>query len=302
MPPIPFRAFHGIKFVLLWLCFWAASAVSATMPSPELAKSWAAQENVRSFLVSEKLDGVRARWDGKQLLSRSGLRIDAPDWFVKGFPALPLEGELWAGYGSFDKVSAVARSSGNNPLWREVKLYLFDAPTLKGDFASRYQQFARYDALTPYLQVIPQRDVADNEALQTWLSQILSQGGEGLMLHRRDALYSSGRSNNLFKLKAVVDDDARVLAIFRGKGKYQGMMGSLLVENTAGVQFRIGTGFSDAQRANPPKVGSWITFAYSGLTSKGKPRFARFLRVRSDYPLTHGARHPAIIPDTLSRP
>ncbi|MCL1074918.1 DNA ligase [Shewanella dokdonensis] len=270
-----------------WLVISPVAAT--TIPAPELAKIWQSQHAIDAFLVSEKLDGVRARWDGKRLLSRSGLAIDAPAWFTAGLPEQPLEGELWGGYGSFDAVSAAARSQGNDEAWRVIKLYLFDAPTIAGGFAERYQQFASFDNLTPYLKVIPQREVTDNAALQRWLKAVLAQGGEGLMLHRRNAIYTSGRSDNVFKLKAVLDDEAQVLAILPGKGKYQGMMGALLVETALGVQFRIGSGFSDAQRANPPAIGSWITFAYSGMTSKGKPRFARFLRVRSDYQLSHDA-------------
>ncbi|MBO1270085.1 DNA ligase [Shewanella sp. 4t3-1-2LB] len=261
--------------------------VAATMPAPELAKVWQSQDDIRAFLVSEKLDGVRARWDGSRLLSRSGLVINAPEWFTQGFPPQPLEGELWGGYGSFEAVSAAARSKGNDEAWRAIKLYLFDAPTIAGGFSERYQQFVAFSEFTPYLTVIPQRDIADNAELQRWLKEVLARGGEGLMLHRRNALYTSGRSDNLFKLKAVLDDEAQVLAVLPGKGKYQGMMGALLVETATGVQFRLGSGFSDAERANPPAIGSWVTFAYSGLTSKGKPRFARFLRLRSDYQLTH---------------
>lgn len=268
--------------------------LTAAIPTAELAKVWQSQENIADFLVSEKLDGVRARWDGRQLLSRSGLVIAAPAWFTDGFPPIVLEGELWAGYGSFEQVSVAARSNSDQQVWRSIKLYLFDAPTLAGSFAARYKQFAAYDQLTPYLRVIPQRRLEDSTALQHWLKTILDRGGEGLMLHRQDAVYTSGRSGNLFKLKAIEDDEARVLAILPGKGKYQGMMGALLVETAAGVQFRIGTGFTDAERKQPPAIGSWVTFAYSGVTSKGKPRFARFLRVRLDYQLTHGAENQPV--------
>jgi len=78
-----------------------------------------------------------------------------------------------------------------------------------------------------------------------------------------------------------------VVAHLPGKGKYQGMMGSLLVEiRDADTQqarrFKIGTGFSDAQRADPPAIGTIITYKYFGTTNTGLPRFASFLRVRDE--------------------
>ena len=51
-----------------------------------------------------------------------------------------------------------------------------------------------------------------------------------------------------------------------------------------GRRFRLGSGLTDAQRANPPPIGSLVTYRYNGLTSKGLPRFARFQRLRLDPP------------------
>lgn len=100
------------------------------------------------------------------------------------------------------------------------------------------------------------------------------------MLHRADAPYLTGRSQVLLKLKPQLDAEARVIAYVPGKGKYQGKMGALLVETPAGIQFKLGTGFSDAERAHPPAIGSQVTYTYRDVTNKGKPKFASFLRVR----------------------
>lgn len=262
-----------------------------TLTEPELAKVWQTDEpqDPSLYLVSEKLDGVRARWDGEQLYSRSGMRINAPTWFTQGFPDEPLEGELWGGYNSFDKVSLLARDLGDEADWHTVKYWLFDAPTAAGNFERRYRHFLLFDGSTPYLKVIPQQVGQTVELLQQQLAQVVQRGGEGLVLHRRDAPLVSGRSPYLFKLKPIDDAEAKVLAILPGQGKYQDMMGSLLVETSDGVRFKIGTGFSDAERRHPPVIGSWITFAHNGYTSGGKPRFARFIRVRSDYELSRDA-------------
>jgi DNA ligase-1 len=102
------------------------------------------------------------------------------------------------------------------------------------------------------------------------------------MLHRGASRYASGRSDDLLKLKPYLDAEARVVAHLPGKGKYRGLMGALLVESTQGGRFRIGTGFSDAERVDPPPIGAQITYRYHGFTDAGIPRFPSFLRVREE--------------------
>lgn len=120
---------------------------------------------------------------------------------------------------------------------------------------------------------------------------MVAGGGEGLMLHHREARYRAGRSEDLLKFKPYEDAEARVVGHTAGRGKYRGMLGALIVETPEGLRFRIGTGFSDSRRATPPPIGAWITYRYNGRTGNGVPRFARFLRVRREIPppgQTHG--------------
>lgn len=100
------------------------------------------------------------------------------------------------------------------------------------------------------------------------------------MLHRADAAWQTGRSDVLLKMKPQHDTEAVVVAHVPGKGKYEGMLGALVVETPEGRRFRLGTGFSDAQRKAPPPVGSTVTYRYRDVTANGVPRFASFLRVR----------------------
>lgn len=104
------------------------------------------------------------------------------------------------------------------------------------------------------------------------------------MLHRDDARHSAGRSAQLLKLKPYSDAEARVVAHLPGAGKNKGMLGALLVERPDGLRFRLGSGFSDAQRRDPPPVGAWVTYRHNGFTKNGIPRFARFLRIRHEPP------------------
>ncbi len=69
-----------------------------------------------------------------------------------------------------------------------------------------------------------------------------------------------------------------------GKGKHAGRLGALLVEMPTGQRFRLGAGLSDADRANPPPIGSWVTYRFRGTHEGGLPRFASFVRVRLDMP------------------
>ncbi len=237
---------------------------------------------VSEYLVSEKLDGVRGYWDGTQLFTRSGRLISTPPWFTRGFPDYALDGELWMGRETFEQMSSLIRSKHpNQELWREVKFMVFDLPTHSQVFAERYA-IARRElaASSSYLSVIEQKHFASVQALDTWFSHVIEQGGEGLMLHHNQSLYLSGRNKDVIKLKPLYDAEARVIAHQEGQGKFDGMLGALVVETPSGIRFKLGTGFSMSERRHPPEIGSMVTYQYSGLTQKGTPRFASFLRIR----------------------
>ncbi|BDY03347.1 DNA ligase [Ferrimonas sp. YFM] len=254
---------------------------SALEPKLMLASDYHGQIDLSQYLVSEKLDGVRAYWTGSQLLSRSGKPIQAPQWFTADLPALELEGELWIGRGQFETLLSVVRDqTPDDQQWRQVQLQLFDMPGVMQPFWQRYERLQAIAKAIgqPHIQVLPQSPIANEEELQSTLEQLANSGAEGLMLHHKDNPYLPGRTGSLIKYKSYSDAEAVVLSHLPGKGKYTGMMGSLLVETPDGIKFRIGTGFSDAERLNPPKVGSVITFRYNGLTERGIPRFARYMR------------------------
>lgn len=276
---------------LLLLCLLACTAVPAladdTLPAPMLGTSYRPGVPVASFLVSEKLDGVRARWDGRRLWTRGGASIAPPPGFTRGWPAEPMDGELWLGRGRFDQVSALVRRVGTAPQdWDGVRFMLFDLPAHPGPFAQRVGRMRALVAQggSPTLAMVEQRRFDSAAALDAELARVVAAGGEGLMLHRADALYRPGRSDALLKYKPHQDAEAQVVGHLPGKGRHAGRMGALLVRTPEGRSFRIGSGFSDAQRDAPPPHGSWVTYRYSGLTSKGLPRFPRFLRIRDELP------------------
>ena len=256
----------------------APNAASVAM----LAKPWQQGLNPADYLVSEKLDGVRAMWNGSVLSFRSGRPIAAPAWFVASLPSSALDGELWAGHNSFERVSgAVRKEAPVDAEWRGLRYMVFDAPEPNKAFAQRAQRIPELlaGAAKPWLQAVAQTRVADAAALQRFLRAVVDTGGEGLMLHRLDGLWMAGRSDALRKLKPAPDEEGLVIDYLPGAGKYQGRMGALLLEAPDGQRFALGTGFSDAVRANPPPLGSVVTYRYRGRTRSGLPRFASFLRV-----------------------
>jgi DNA ligase 1 len=261
----------------------AAAAGPRPLPIP-LAMDAPPEIEPRGFLVSEKLDGVRAVWDGQTLRFRSGITIMAPQWFLRRLPDLALDGELWFGRGRFEALSgAVRRQQPLDEEWRALRYCAFELPSGHGDFAARHRQLeslVRRHAW-PQLQAVQQRSLTSRAPMLKWLDEVVAGGGEGLMLRAADAAYRPGRSAQMLKLKPLQDAEAVVLAHEPGRGRFAGRLGALRVRTDEGVEFKIGTGFSDLQRERPPAVGQRITFNYRGLTEDGVPRFASFLRERA---------------------
>jgi len=268
------------------LCLLFALCLSpATHAEPPilLAEVYRSGIDPAEYLVSEKLDGVRAYWDGQALRTRNGHPIHAPAWFVAPLPPQPLDGELWIGRGQFDALSgAVRRQMPDDSDWRQIRYLVFELPNAAGTFRERYEQLKREveRANVPWLKAVEQWENADRKALDLKLAEILKLGGEGLMLHRADATYTTGRSDVLLKMKLWRDAEAEVISHHPGKGKYAGMLGALKVRTADGAEFMLGTGFSDAERRNPPPIGTTVTYRYRELTKRGVPRFASFHRVR----------------------
>jgi DNA ligase 1 len=237
------------------------------------------------YWVSEKYDGVRAYWDGRQLWTRHGHRIPAPQWFTHGWPGEPLDGELWAGHGRFTYASsAAAKDAADDVAWRGLRYMAFDLPAHPGRFDERLAALTTLPSrhAAPTLQAVLHRQLTDEAALHALLRETVHAGGEGLMLHRGASAYRAERSDDLLKLKQHLDAEAIVVGHVPGKGKYQGLLGALLVETPQGRRFKLGSGLHDADRASPPAIGSLVTYRYSGVHPDETPRFASFVRLRTD--------------------
>jgi DNA ligase-1 len=276
------RVFALLACLVVAGATWAREEASSFL----LAQVYRGQVGPEAYWISEKYDGVRAQWDGKVLRFRSGRTVAAPTWFLTALPPQALDGELWLGRGRFEELAGIVRKA--QPVdeeWRQVRYMVFELPGASGSFTQRIEGIRQVVAACGFsqLQAVEQFRLADKESLLAKLSEVIRGGGEGLMLHRADALYVTGRSDALLKLKPEDDAEARVMAHVAGRGRYKGQLGALWVETPEGKRFRIGTGFSDADRRDPPAVGTLVTYRYRGTTRTGLPRFASYWRIRQNF-------------------
>jgi DNA ligase 1 len=262
-------------------------------PPVLLAHKWETEIDISGWWLSEKLDGVRAYWDGKQFLSRLGNRFYPPPWFVEGFPDHPLDGELWGGRKLFQRTVGIVKRQDQSPLWKDLLFVVFDAPAHPGTFEERIDHARKVIAERNLTYARPHEHYVcrDHDHLREELARVESLGGEGLMARKPGSKYEVGRSATLLKVKTFHDAEARVIAHAPGAGKHKGRLGALVVELADGTRFNVGTGFSDAERASPPAIGSIVTFRYQELSDGGVPRFPSFVGVRIDAkePSTLGA-------------
>ena len=255
-------------------------------PGLLLAESWDNAADLTDWWLSEKLDGVRAYWDGKQFLSRQGNLYHAPAWFIEGLPELPLDGELWIARKKFQRTVSIVRRQDKSELWKEVRFLVFDAPAATGSFEERLGflkdvfgkqalEFARSHEHVRCRGLVH---------LRAELARVEALGGEGLMLRQPGSKYVAGRSSTLLKVKTFHDAEALVIGHQAGAGRHKGRLGALLVRLPDGTEFAVGTGLSDRERGHPPAVGATVTFRYQELSEGGVPRFPSYVGERLDKP------------------
>ena len=252
--------------------------------------------NPKGWWISGKLDGVRAYWNGADFFTRTGTRIHAPGFFKEGLPAnVHLDGELWKGREAFGACVGIVRStdaSGRAEEWRDMKYIMFDAPVVDGKvdvpYEARHAACEAAAAAAPFASAVAVRKCTGKAHMEQLLRDVITHGGEGLMLREPGSLYERTRSHSLLKVKTFLDAEAKVVG-YSKDSKVEGCMGALECEMpVTGARFKVGSGFTQAQRplAAARKewpVGTVISYKYQGLTTaNGKPRFPTYLRIRSD--------------------
>ncbi|TQR29196.1 DNA ligase [Campylobacter sp. MIT 99-7217] len=272
----------GLIFFLA-ICAFAQDILLLSEYDPKFFKD----KNLSAFVMSEKLDGVRGIWDGKELRTRKGYKINTPDFFIKDFPPFALDGELFISRTSFNELSALINKNDiNNELWQEVTYNVFDVPSSTHESLNLRLKELELHLQTHknrYIKIIPQLQIKDENHLQEYFQSVIKQGGEGLVIRLEKQNYERKRSQNAFKMKEKQDKECMIIAFMQGKGKYEKAVGSVLCEDLQSkVRFKIGSGFKDEFRFNPPPLGTIITYKFSGYTKKGLPKFPVFLRIREE--------------------
>jgi DNA ligase-1 len=291
-----FNSFSLKYLCLLTFSFIVAPSLAKETPKIQLATAYTSNSinpiKINEYFISEKLDGIRGYWNGKNLFTRAGNVIYAPTWFTKNWPNTHMDGELWSEPSKFEKISSCVRKKKpiqniKKSCWKKIRFMIFDLSSHSGTFSQRIEEMKHltHTVNSAYLLMIKQKKTTSIALLHQQLKNIVKDGGEGLMLHHQDAYYKTGRNSDLMKLKQHDDAEAIVIAYIPGKGKYTNKLGSLKVKMPSGLTFKIGSGFSDAQREKPPAIGSQITYKYIGKTARGVPKFASFLRVREFIPI-----------------
>jgi len=188
-------------------------ALEITTPKLTFAKTFQPESReedfqIKNHWISEKLDGVRGYWNGKHFISRQGNMIESPEWFTKVLPNVALDGELWMGRGTFEKLSGIVRRkipSGSD--WKNIKYMVFDLPGSDEVFDKRLQELRKIiDQInSDHVKLVDQFKVSSTKVLSAKLDEIVAKGGEGLMLHLGSSHYHSGRTGDLLKFKKFQD-------------------------------------------------------------------------------------------------
>ena len=249
-----------------------------------LADVWNGDDDPTGWWMSEKLDGVRAYWDGKQFLSRRNNIYHAPEWFLAGLPSHPLDGELWFARKQFDRASEIARTQGTPERWKDLKYLVFDAPDAKGPFEDRmkFLQDNQSGWKNTFTTIHEQAACKSMDHLVEELNRVTALGGEGLMLRKPQSQYEKRRSSTLLKVKKFLDMEVIVTDYEAGKGRHKGRVGALWVKLSNGKECKVGTGLKDKDRDNPPAKGSIIQVKYQETTEDGLLRFPVYVGPRPE--------------------
>ena len=299
--------------ITMALKFMLAKEYSIDMKAPRNTKDY---NPPIKWLMSEKLDGYRARFnpETKSFVSRQNKPYNAPKWFTDFMPKIDLDGELFAGRDNFQSMGVVRKKEPIDEEWYNIKYYAYDLPEAEGTFIERYE---RLEIIVKDAQNIWSTFQSDNqvfkdvscpivlckhhvvesmEQMESFYKSVLDKGGEGIMMKDPKSMYADKRSNYLLKYKPSFDMEAVIVGYKDGTGKYKGKLGSFIckqlinkgdhqiIDEVETHEFST-SGMDDSIRESHTSThptGTIITIQYSGLTGSGKPRFARYLRIRDD--------------------
>lgn len=249
------------------------------------AKTYDKSQKIKNWMMSEKLDGIRAYWNGKNLISKNGNIIFAPKYFIKDFPNFELDGELWTKRNDFENIQSIVLDKTPSKHWKQITYNIFEVPNAKGDFLTRLEKIKNWQKKNKneYIKIIKQIRCKNKAHLDQYLNELIKKQAEGIILKNPNLDYFTGRSSNVLKVKKFNDMEGEVIGInYNENTPEKSKFKSLKLKLKNGVIFNLGNGFSKQERINHPKIADIVTFKYYNLTKFGKPKFASFLRIRKN--------------------
>ncbi|MCE3039972.1 DNA ligase [Helicobacter anatolicus] len=268
---------------ILFFCLFAVFAFCIELFQPVVLEDLT-EIDARQYLVSEKLDGMRAYWNGKQLISKSGRVIEAPEWFIQNLPPFCLDGELYTKRKDFEHIISIIKSRKNQDSWKELKYYIFELPYQAGNLKQRLQVLKDYLLIhsIAHVKIIPQYQFQNTKEIEEFFLEIKKLHGEGIVLRKNDTPYQTGRSQNALKYKVFLDSECEIIGYKMGKKSLKDKVGSFVCKEGERV-FNVGSGLDNKIRENPPPLGTIITYKYYQTTKNNLPKHPVFLRVRNDF-------------------
>ena len=176
------------------------------------------------------MDGVRAYWNGEQLISRQGKVISCLE-DVKWFERLPtnveLDGELWMGHGTTHEniIKVLNTKSGD---WSQIGYYIFDVPSNRGTYEDRIAEMKALKSTLPLqVHVVENIRCSGEEHLMEYLDSVVAAEGEGVILRKPNTTYEAGYTTSILKVKVVQaiissenqkfeDTEVKVVAVVEG--------------------------------------------------------------------------------------
>jgi len=172
----------------------------------------------------------------------------------------------------------------HKPVWR-----IFDYVTI-ADYDVGICELGYVDRYAYLLEHVPSQYLAYNmEALcieheQMFLKKVVDDGWEGIVSVDYDHQWKATKSRRWEAIKWKMRPTADLLCVGfqEGEGKYTGMIGSLLLQDSNGLEVSVGSGLTDAQRGMHPLefVNKVIEIEYEQkLDTYVQPTF---IRIRDD--------------------
>ncbi|XP_064598827.1 DNA ligase-like [Liolophura sinensis] len=241
-------------------------------------------------------------YSNRKFFTRNGNPLTPPDWFVEEFPDdMSLDGELFGGRGMFQSTVSIVKTA-KDPRWKNIRYKIFDTPSNGSlPFEKRMEilQDRFEEGKTTYLSLVEHTKCKGKEHIEEELPKVLARGGEGLMIREPKSKYEQRRSYTLLKIKKFYDAEAVVIGHEKSKSGAGGC-GALRCRMECGKEIKVGSGLTNKDRRNPPKIGTIITYKFQEYSDSGNPRFPSYIGVRIDMDSPKDAILPAKIKEAAT--